>query len=111
ELEAVRASVRQKVLAVLRLAVDEETAPYVDAGIIEDHMFSNRRVERFGEGPAEVLLAPGEDPRSQMLAKKSRVGVDEGGKALSANRVFAYRDGLFEAMLHRFSTDPTMVAY
>ena len=29
----------------------------------------------------------------------------------SANRIYTYRDGIFEAMLHRFHKDPTFIAY
>jgi len=33
------------------------------------------------------------------------------GKPVSKNRMYQFRDGLFEAILHRFHTDPTLVAY
>jgi 2-oxoisovalerate dehydrogenase E1 component len=111
DLESMRASVRDKIMAALKLATDEQKAPYVKAAIIEDVMFSNKKVEKFDDREPEVLLPRGDDPRSKMLVRKSRTGVDESGKALPANKVFAYRDGLFEAMLHRFYTDPTLVAY
>ncbi len=45
------------------------------------------------------------------LAGKARFAFDGSGKPISKNKVFQFRDGLFEAMLHRFSTDPTMAAW
>ena len=33
------------------------------------------------------------------------------GKPVSKNKVFQYRDAIFEAILHRFENDPTLVAY
>ena len=52
-----------------------------------------------------------ENPRVQQIAKKARFGLDENGKPVPKMRVFALRDALFEAMIHRFYLDPTMVAY
>ncbi len=40
-----------------------------------------------------------------------RSSVDETGKPVSKVRMYQFRDGLFEAMLHRFKTDPTMAAW
>ncbi|MCP4816018.1 MAG: dehydrogenase, partial [Planctomycetaceae bacterium] len=33
------------------------------------------------------------------------------GKPVSKNKVFQYRDAIFESILHRFEKDPTLVAY
>ena len=44
------------------------------------------------------------------LAKKSRAGVID-GKPVSKNKVFQYRDAIFEAAFHRFQNDSTLVAY
>ena len=51
-----------------------------------------------------------DNPRVQALAKKSRAGIVD-GKPVSKNKVFQYRDAIFEAILHRFEKDPTLVAY
>ena len=58
-----------------------------------------------------MLLPLGSDPRSVALKGKARYALDADGKALPKAKIFAYRDGLFEAMLHRFSIDPTMAAW
>ncbi len=43
--------------------------------------------------------------------KKARLAVDADGKPVPKARMLAFRDALFEAMLHRFEIDPTMVAF
>ena len=74
-------------------------------------MFSNRRRENYDESrEPEILQAHDENPRVQALAKKSRAGVVN-GKPVSKNKVFQYRDAIFEAILHRFENDSTLVAY
>jgi 2-oxoisovalerate dehydrogenase E1 component len=59
----------------------------------------------------EVLLPKEENPRVKSNARKSRFGLDENGKPLPKSKVISIRDAIFEAMLHRFYEDPTMVAY
>jgi 2-oxoisovalerate dehydrogenase E1 component len=44
------------------------------------------------------------------LKRRSRSGLSE-GKPLPKNRVIQYRDAIFEAVLHRFHTDSSLVAY
>ena len=58
-----------------------------------------------------MLIPADENPRVKQLQRKARYAFDTDGKPFSANRLFTYRDGVFEAMLHRFYTDPTMVAF
>jgi 2-oxoisovalerate dehydrogenase E1 component len=74
-------------------------------------MFSNQKIEKFDDREPEVLIPLEENPRLQSNQRKSRSGLDEQGNPLPKARVIALRDGLFEAMLHRFYIDPTMVAY
>jgi 2-oxoisovalerate dehydrogenase E1 component len=45
------------------------------------------------------------------IAGKARYAFDAEGKPVPKNKLYQYRDGLFEAMLHRFSVDPTMAAW
>jgi 2-oxoisovalerate dehydrogenase E1 component len=96
---------------VCRLATDLEVSPRIPSEKIGDLMFSNRRCESYDESrKPELLLAHDENPRVQALAKKSRAGVVD-GKPVSKNKVFQYRDAIFEAALHRFENDPTLIAY
>ena len=73
-------------------------------------MFSNQRRERMGEGTPEVLQSKEESRLAATLAK-FRFGLDEDGKPRPKLRCVTYAEALFEAMIHRFYEDPTMVAY
>ncbi|GAK51185.1 transketolase central region [Candidatus Moduliflexus flocculans] len=101
----------EKITMATRLAVSLDISPRISGEVIEAAMFSNKKVDRFEEREPETLLPKAENPRSKSLVSKARFGLDENGKPLPGNKVFAYRDALFEAMLHRFYEDPTMVAY
>lgn len=99
----------QKVLA---LAVDDKECPRVDAEYIESVMLSNQQVEAFGDGQEPALLEPVEEnARVKAIAKKVRKTTDDKGKPVSKLRMYQFRDGLFEAMVHRFAIDPTMAAW
>jgi 2-oxoisovalerate dehydrogenase E1 component len=88
-----------------------KSLPRLPSEKIAGLMFSSRKRESYDpDRKPELLLSHDENPRVQALAKKSRAGVID-GKPVSKNKVFQYRDAIFEAALHRFETDPTMVAY
>ncbi len=101
-----------KITKALGLASSLETSPrMICEGNLEGMMFSNGNKPKMAEGEPEVLLAKEENPRVIANRRKSRSAFDENGKELVKARVIAYRDALFEAMLHRFYEDPTMVAF
>jgi 2-oxoisovalerate dehydrogenase E1 component len=111
DVQEMRAAATKEIAAVTELAIDDELSPRVNGEFIEGVMFSNGKVERMGEETPEVLKPMEENSRVKSLVKRSRFWLDENGKQLSKTRVFTLRDGIFEAILHRFYTDPTMVAY
>ncbi|OHD69668.1 MAG: dehydrogenase, partial [Spirochaetes bacterium RBG_16_67_19] len=113
DLAKLKEEVVRRMVRVLELAISPEISPFIDTrrDSIGELMFSNRKVERFEEREPEVLLPQAENPRLKANERKSRSGLDESGKPLPKAKVLAYRDALFEAMLHRFYIDPTMVAY
>ncbi len=97
-----------------RLASSLEISPRLDASrsdAIGAMMFSNGRADKLDDREPEVLLPKEENPRVKSNERKSRSAFDEQGKALPKARVIALRDALFEAMLHRYYEDPTMVAF
>ena len=83
----------------------------MDRTYIESVMFSNEKVESFDDREPELLEKPEDNARVKAIARKQRYAFDENGKKYSANKLYAYRDGLFEAALHRFTTDPTLISY
>lgn len=109
--DAIKHKASEKILAATKLAVSLELSPRVDGNYIETVMFSNRTVEKFDDRKPDVLMAKEDNPRVKSLKTKARFGLDANGKPLPKTKIYALRDGLFEAMLHRFYEDPTMVAY
>jgi 2-oxoisovalerate dehydrogenase E1 component len=78
---------------------------------VADMMFTNGRVESFGEGESDVNMPLEENPRVKAIARKERFGMDANGKLVPKNRVYQLRDGLFEAIIDRFYKDPSLVSY
>ncbi|MFW5812086.1 MAG: alpha-ketoacid dehydrogenase subunit alpha/beta [Alkalispirochaetaceae bacterium] len=112
ELEESRSRIKAKLKEVLMLAISDEISPRIEGERIGSFMFSNSPRESMDDQrEPEVLLPLEENPRVKQVSRKSRFAFDENGKPLSKMKVFAYRDALFEAMIHRFYTDSTMVAY
>ncbi|MDA3950005.1 MAG: thiamine pyrophosphate-dependent enzyme [Spirochaeta sp.] len=110
-LDRYEAQSKEKIVSTLRLVVDESISPYMDAELIEGYMFSNTPTERCDEREPELLQSLENNERVKQIARKQRFGLDENGKPVSKLKLFALRDALFEAMAHRFTIDPTMVAY
>ena len=73
-------------------------------------MFTNRHVERYSDAPVDTLMPMEDNPRVKAIAGKERFYMKD-GKPVSKNKVYQFRDALFEAIIHRFYTDPTLVAY
>ncbi len=97
---------------VLALATNDEECPRVDAEYIESVMLSNQHVEAFGDGETPALLEPVEDnARVKAIARKVRKTTDGNGKPVSKLKMYQFRDGLFEAMVHRYAIDPTMASW
>ena len=111
DVESMRAAVDEKLTAVIKLATNESECPRVDGTFIESVMFSNRKVEKFDDRTPELLMPMAENPRVKSIAGKVRKAFDAEGKPVSKNKMYQFRDGLFEAMLHRFAIDPTMAAW
>ena len=117
-LVATRAGIVEKLAAVVRLATNDVESPRVGGAFIESVMFSNGKVEAFDvdgtakEGRKAELSQPlAENAHVKALAGKARYAFDAEGKAVSKNKLYQYRDALFEAMAHRFAIDPSMAAW
>jgi 2-oxoisovalerate dehydrogenase E1 component len=102
----------ERLVKVLEAAVSLDVSPRysIQGEDIGDMMFSNQRRDRMGEGTPEVLQSKEESRLSATLAK-FRFGLDEEGKPRPKLRTVTYAEAIFEAMIHRFYEDPTMVAY
>ena len=98
------------VSTAMKLAIDDGVSPHIEPNFIEDIMYSNGKKEKLDDREPELLDAGETNPRVKQLARRSRAGIVD-GKVVPKNRVFQYRDAIFEAALHRFKVDPTLVAY
>ena len=116
ELEAIETAVKSEILWAVKLAKDEEVSPRMDINdnpnIIADLMYSNQHVLSMDTKRKPVTLMPKEEnPRLKQIAKKERFAFDKNGKAVSKNRSFQLRDGIFEAILDKYYEDPTLISY
>jgi len=111
ELDAFHQDIVERLRHVVREAVSLEVSPRVNTqtDAIGEMMFSNQFKDRMAEGRREVLL-PKEETRLKITSKKHRFGL-ENGQPLPRLKCVTYAEALFEAMLHRFYEDPTMIAY
>ena len=106
-----QANITKAMTQACRLASDLEVSPRLASEKIGGLMFSKRKVDNYDPSrEPELTLAAAENPRVQALAKKSRAGIID-GKPVSKNKVYQYRDAIFEAAFHRFQNDSTLVAY
>jgi len=107
-----RAQVERKLSVILEKSASPETSPRLGGSSIENVMFSGQKMESMETDERrspQLLAAPKDNPRTLALTKKIRSAAGAGN--LSASRQFSFRDALFEALLHRFSIDPTMAAW
>jgi len=116
DLEQTQAVIDAAILRAYKRAIDLDLSPRADVysvgSLLETTMFSNAHVESFDPTRAPELLHPVEEnPRVKQLAGRSRSGIGENGELLPKGRCLGVRDGLFEAVLHRFTVDPTLIAY
>src|SRR5215831_7316563 len=111
-LDSARVCIEAALFDMLRLAVDLEASPRITVGseLVGEVMFTNRRVEKFDARAPELLQPLEENPRVQQIRGKIRTPTD-GGKPVPKMKAFNVRDAIFEALLHRFSIDPTMIAF
>ncbi|HZJ83799.1 MAG TPA: thiamine pyrophosphate-dependent enzyme [Clostridia bacterium] len=114
EFEAIWQDTTEIITSNFKLSIDEKISPYMDLNnnpsIISDLMFSNTKVEKLDDREPEVLMAKEDNPRVKQIGKKIRTAYQD-GKLVSKNRVFQFRDAVFEALLDKFYVDPTLVAY
>ncbi|MDX9883279.1 MAG: thiamine pyrophosphate-dependent enzyme [Prolixibacteraceae bacterium] len=114
-LEEIKANTGNLITWALKLAIDDKVSPHMDMEkypeLIGEMMFSNQSVDKMEDRTPDVNHPMEENPRVKQLATKERFAYDENGKAHSKIKTYAYRDGIFEAIIDRFYKDPTLIAY
>ena len=113
ELGAVKDGVDGLVYEMFKLAVDMEKSPRdpLTSEFLGTVMFSNKKVEKFDDRQPEVNHPYADNPRVKQIKDKFRFALDASGKPHPKMKQYNLRDGLFEAVMHRFYIDPTLVAF
>lgn len=115
KIEEINQYAKDLITKTIKLAVDDSVSPRMDLSkeplAIESLMFSNTKAEKMEDRKPDVLIPLEENPRVLQIKNKVRYAFDDKGKPVSKNKVYQLRDGLFEAIIHRFYTDPTLVGY
>jgi 2-oxoisovalerate dehydrogenase E1 component len=111
-LTGIQQQAQARMVQVLQAAASLELSPRVDirTDAIGSMMFSNQFKERLAEAKPEVLQTK-EESRLNITFAKNRFGLDANRQPLPKLRTLTYAEAIFEAMMHRFYEDPTMVAY
>jgi len=112
KLDSIRASLESAIFDMFQLATDLEASPRVGPAseLVGDVMFSNRRIEKYDSGTPEFLHDIAQNPRVEQIRGKIRTPTHE-GKPVPKMKAYNVRDAIFEALLHRFAIDPTLIAF
>jgi 2-oxoisovalerate dehydrogenase E1 component len=112
ELDDARAGIETIVFDMFKLAIDPQAAPRIAVGsdLVERVMFSNGRLEACDARQPELLQDWSENPRVQQIRGKIRTP-EHDGAPVPKLKAFSVRDAIFEAIAHRFSADPTLIAF
>ena len=116
ELETIEAACKEDILHAVTLARDEDISPRMDLNktpdIIADMMFSNKSVKSMDPGrEPETMMPMADNPRYIKNKTKHRYAYDENGKPVSSVKSYVFRDGIFDAVFHKFYEDATLIAY
>ncbi len=111
-LDGMQESVVNQIVQVVAAAVDLDLSPRLKpAGdAIGALMFSKETANSLDDREPEVLQSL-EESRLKVTARKHRFGLDEQGDSLPKLKTLTYAEAIFEAMLHRYYQDPTMIAF
>ena len=115
DMDAMKEEIKNRVTEIMIKATDLDLSPrmdfFKDPDAIAKFMFSNEYDTSLSEGKPEVIGEKADNSRARQIARKFRTAADENGEPYSALKTFSYRDAIFEALLDKFYTDPTMILF
>jgi len=114
DLDTIKSGTEELVFDMFRTAVDLTRSPRIplSSEYISTVMFSNGRAESLDTTRTPETLHPmADNPRVKQIQGKIRKTTDADGNPVPKVKQYSYRDGIFEALAHRFYTDPTLVAF
>ncbi len=113
--DAFNDDIKARITRIMKLAIDDTLSPRIDPAKDPDamrkYMLSNQRVEKFDDRKPEATLPLAENANLKKVQGKKRFAFDENGKEYSKLMTFNVRDALFEAIINKFYTDPTLIAF
>ncbi len=114
EFEGILGNVKELITKILKLAIDDSISPRMNLvsnpNMIADLMFSNLKQEKMEDRPCEVLMAKEDNSRVIQNKKKIRYAFED-GKPVAKNKLFQFKDAVFESIMDKFYIDPTLIAY
>ena len=112
ELDAAARQARDRVFEMFTMAADLDASPRIplNSELVGEVMFGNRRAEKLGDGQPELRQDLADNSRVRQIQAKVRTAVAD-GVPVPKMKAFNIRDAIFEALLHRFAIDPTMIAF
>ena len=112
DLQSIRGSVIEQITSSVALAIDLKASPRIDPSgdAIGQMMFSDATADALDNREPDVLQ-PLHESRLKITRAKHRFGLDEHGEPLPKLRTLTYAEAIFEAMIHRYYADPTMIAF
>ena len=112
KLANIKNSIVETIAGVVSAAVDLDRSPRLDVAgdAIGALMFSNGQADALDERKPETLQ-PLAETRLAVTADKHRFGTDDKGEARPRLKTLTYAEAIFEAMIHRYYSDPTMIAF
>ncbi len=115
ECEAIETGIRARITKIMKLAIDETVSPRMDLfkepDAIRNYMFSNKKIEKMEDRAPDVTIPKEQNSRLEKLKSKIRFALDGDGKQVSKIKQLSIRDALFEAIIDKFYTDPTLIAF
>ncbi len=115
DFEKIDAETTELITKICKWASDTTVSPRMNfiekPRQLEDLMYSNEKAPKLSDAEPDVLMPKEECPRVVQIARKERFAFDANGKPVSKNKVFQYRDAIFEAIIDKYYEDPTLIAY
>ena len=114
DLEKIEKEIIDLFTQIYKLSIDPEVTGELNwesNEVLEDMMLSRTKKEITKYKPIELKQPLEENPRIQRIAKRSRYAYDENGKPLSKMRTMQMRDAIFEAVIDRFTKEPSLIGY
>jgi 2-oxoisovalerate dehydrogenase E1 component len=112
DLDKAREAMEASVFESFQLASDLAVSPRVamDSEMIAGLMFSNKKVEKLANTAPEFTANLAETPRVAQIKGKVRTATVD-GKPVPKMKLYNVRDAIFDAIVHRFTVDPTLVGF